>query len=59
MKCPIDKTEMEKGAISIPGKVDTMWYSRKSLLDSIRGKELIAYRCPKCGKIELTTEPDK
>ena len=62
MKCPIDKTEMEKGIID---ETATGWMSGKSFLGKISsigvgitwGKNRIwAYRCPKCGKVELTTE---
>lgn len=44
---------MTKGAISTAGKADTMWYSRESLMKSILGKDLQAWRCKKCGKVEL------
>lgn len=47
---------MVKGAISTAGKSDTMWYSRESLLKSILGHNLVAWRCQKCGRVELTTE---
>lgn len=56
MKCPKCNTEMTKGAVSIPGKVDVMWYSRESVLKSILGHQLIAWRCNTCGKVELVTE---
>ena len=56
MNCPNCKTEMERGAISTAGASDTMWYSRKSLMSGILGHNLLAYKCPKCGKVELTTE---
>ena len=60
MKCPIDKTEMEKGII--PDKatyVTTILRWAKSVNIILGAKEtqnIIAYRCPKCGKVELTTE---
>ena len=58
MKCNTCKTQMDKGAVSIPGKIDVMWYSRKSLLKSILGKDMFAWRCKNCGKVELQTKKD-
>ncbi len=62
MKCPIDKTEMEKGIISSYGSrwakgdvsraIGYTWF----WLKKISGPVLVAYRCPECGKVELTTE---
>ena len=63
MKCPIDQTEMEKG-ILVSGfqwvKIDQpgLWKSKFFGLQYIgKQKEYVySYRCPKCGKVELTTE---
>ena len=51
MKCPIDKTEMELG--SLQALADWIYYSKGEL----KGRDSIkAYKCPKCVKVELTTE---
>ncbi len=63
MKCPIDQTEMEKGTLWAhgsswkPGALSKImfwgmgWFRKNYSI-------VIAFKCPKCGKIELTTEPD-
>lgn len=61
MKCPIDQTEMEKGLF-----VSHLWASgdepvgglNKFFLPFMGRKKVaaIAYRCNKCGKIELTSK---
>lgn len=69
MKCPIDKTEMEKGVLQNDG---TGWSSGMlATINRMSGtlfnvkfggseaKKVDAYRCSKCGKVELTTESDK
>jgi len=59
MKCPIDETEMEEGLLDrghwIEGE-GTMWsriwygpYLRRAV-------RVIAWRCPKCQKIELVAD---
>ncbi len=62
MKCPNCKSEMEKGVL---GSHNESWIPEKSALATLNrlaqaptfGKpRLWAYRCPKCGKVELTTE---
>ena len=59
MQCPNDKTEMEKGFI---GQMGQIWKggtpSGTGIAEAISlgGKYIFAYRCPKCGKVELTTE---
>lgn len=59
MQCPNCKTEMD------PGLTDGGWWRGEGLSSEIKGmfgknvfgaKSVIAYRCPKCGKVELTTE---
>lgn len=64
MKCPIDQTEMEKVSIwaglSGQGLSVYIWLGDpKSGKEEERRKELVAYKCPKCGKIELKVEGDK
>ena len=58
MKCPIDKTEMEKGFIhnSMVWKKGKPWGIGVAETISLGGKFISAYRCPKCEKVELTTE---
>lgn len=61
MNCPIDKTEMEKGSLlkPLPYPGGIVWGTKfvgfiiKRVQDQYT---IIAYRCPKCGKVELTTE---
>lgn len=63
MQCPKCKNEMEQGAI------DDGWWSRWSLkwgkmfsglVKTTHNALLVtAWRCPKCGKVELTTEREK
>jgi len=59
MKCQVCNTEMEKGILSSDGKI---WVSgmREKMAetfnkDILNGVLIHAYRCPKCGKVELTT----
>ncbi len=53
MKCPIDQTEMEKGNLANHG---TVW-STSWLIKPLFGKNVVgAYKCPKCGKVELKVE---
>ena len=56
MKCPIDQTEMEKGSIYGLGK--DVWRSDTKNTFGVFSKyeKIFAYRCPKCGKIELIAE---
>ncbi len=54
MKCPIDQTEMEKGDLA-NFKARSKWLAKVGLFFS-NGPWIVAYRCPKCGKVELTTE---
>lgn len=63
MKCPNDQTEMVKGSLYSHGWGWSQNYvgSRipKLLFRLMPGKDgafVNAYRCPKCGKIELYTE---
>ena len=51
MKCPNDQTEMEYGILR--GYLGVMWKEQKFLGKS---KSITAWRCPKCGKIELYSE---
>ncbi len=61
MKCPIDGESMEKGILS---EDNHSWQSKSSWSGAFGsfgkvlnpGKPLWAYRCSKCGKVELTTE---
>ena len=65
MKCPIDKTEMIKGVLGtdneswIPAN-DAMaklnWLAQAPTMGKPRPW---AYRCPKCGKVELMTEVEE
>lgn len=57
MKCPHDQTEMERGSLVINGG---SWVSEKNWLTNLLfvrgwrlGRAVFAWRCPKCGKIEL------
>ena len=60
MQCPIDKTEMEKGDLAVRGghsKFMWMINKKRGFLESFAsGPEVTTYHCPKCGKVELTTE---
>lgn len=52
---------MQKGSISGPGELDVVWNSAedKALGIFSRSKDLQAYRCHKCGKVELIIEVDQ
>lgn len=55
MKCPNCKTGMEKGILTNNG---TRWAKGNQLnlpkfLDAVTGLYVLAWHCPKCGKIEL------
>ena len=59
MKCPIDQTEMEKGALFAQGQ---FWLNKLNVITKvwpglgINGLRVNAWKCPKCGKIELYVE---
>lgn len=56
MNCPIDKTEMEKGFLNRSG-LEWLKSSEGGINKFLQmGINLFAYKCPKCGKVELTTE---
>jgi hypothetical protein len=63
MKCPNDQTEMEKGCLVLHGngwrRYDTGIFSRIFLRGFTFGERVFAWKCPKCGKIELYTEEKK
>ena len=61
MKCPNDQIEMEEGRIGQYGDWDSTGHSTKSLLGNLTGsgKKMKAYRCSKCGKVELKVEEEK
>ena len=62
MKCPIDQTEMEQGYLRMDGTLFQRfitWVTGQ--VGSFRGLNFkgvvaIAWKCPKCEKIELTSE---
>lgn len=59
MQCPNCKIEMEKGQLSGRGVVgDFKWSPEKAFGNAfyLGGTKLVAYKCPQCGKVELTTE---
>lgn len=57
MKCPNDQTEMEQGILANHG---SLWIGkgiRSAMVQwALGGKKVRAYRCAKCGKIELSSE---
>jgi len=53
MNCPICKTEMEKGSLSSFSS-EVYWDNNHPT-----AKAITAWKCPKCGKVELTTEVEK
>lgn len=55
MKCPNCKSEMERGFL--PGYGGRIVWATKWFFGKYR--KLIAWCCPKCDKVELTTEPGK
>lgn len=65
MKCPNDQSEMEQGAISHANtwlKNDgniVRQFDRKLTNIISKSPWVIAWKCPNCGKIELTSEVDK
>jgi hypothetical protein len=63
MKCPNDQTEMDKGSL-IGGKMwlkideNNFWQKiDRKVVDMSR--RVFAWRCPSCGKVELSTEIKK
>lgn len=58
MRCPNDQTEMEKGKLFAHGN---KWSTNELLTVNLvlGGETVYAWRCPKCGKIELYTEEKK
>ncbi len=63
MKCPIDQTEMEKGRLAAYGvawtKGDTIKIPFLSNIMRSKVTYVIAWKCPKCGKVELKIEENK
>ncbi|MBI2338122.1 hypothetical protein HYU95_02965 [Candidatus Daviesbacteria bacterium] len=60
MKCPIDQTKMEEGVIAAVGMfAELKWSPKGSITGKLTGKPVTTYHCPKCGKIELTTDPEE
>ncbi len=56
MKCPNDQTEMEKGTLFENGQI---WNNKGPLKMPFGiGKAIwvTAYKCPKCGKVELKVD---
>lgn len=57
MKCPIDETEMEEGYMANHGMA---WMKGSpNLMGKFMQMGVVgvkAYRCPKCGKLELSSE---
>lgn len=61
MKCPNDQTEMEKGSLNTHGSRWIKAGMRSGFLNMVSaggGDIVIAYKCPKCGKIELYSDPE-
>ena len=59
MKCPIDKTEMESGSLLADGSGWIKEGIRSGLVRPIFDPfavTAVAWHCPKCGKIELSTK---
>lgn len=68
MKCPYDQSEMEKGIANLDVSGSLQWRSKGSLIGKLEsvGRNVVtkinlanaiwAYRCPKCGKVDFTTE---
>ena len=54
MKCPNDQTEMKEGKIFVRNE-NLAWSSNAFQFPILLEGKVInkAYRCPKCGKIEL------
>lgn len=63
MKCPIDQTEMKEGVLFnsrwIEGGEPMGGLNPGILFMGRKKYKAIAHRCPKCGKVELYTEPEK
>ena len=58
MKCPNDQTDMEQGVLQDQGMLWTKPGVRTAIAQMSFGGflKVFAYRCSKCGKIELTSE---
>lgn len=60
MKCPKCNTEMIKGTLQGGGNY---WKEKNTFAEKITGllkmDYVFAYRCPSCGKLDLTTEVKK
>ena len=56
MKCPIDQTEMEKGNLTGHGTKWIKGHHSFGWFPFQKTENVTAYKCPKCGKVELTTE---
>ena len=65
MNCPKCNTEIVKGFLS---KDNNYWLDAKAMLGQLKqavslfipfGPRVIAFKCPKCGKIELQIETEQ
>lgn len=59
MKCPNCKSEMEKGNLATNGNLWVKVSRLYKYMSIFGGVPVYAYKCPKCGKIELTSETEK
>ena len=59
MKCPIDQTEMKQGELRGYMRGPSFIKRTRSFWSLKMSDPLYVYYCPKCGKIEFATEPDK
>lgn len=56
MQYPVCQTEMERGSLTVNGTIwSKSWWAQNNLYWG-PGNRIFAFRCPKCGKIELTSE---
>lgn len=57
MKCPNCKAEMKEGALANNGNIWTDDFRGPlGKISFLGGDPVTAYKCPKCGKVELTTK---
>jgi len=50
---------MESGRLSSPGEIAVRWIGPKTGIFSAKSARIFALRCPKCGLIQLESNPDQ
>jgi len=50
---------LEHGRLSSPGELAVIWVGKKIGILRLKTAKVFAYRCPRCGLIQLESDPDR